>query len=92
MEKVDKADFIQRVKNIFIRRQQAYQITFDPKSLMAELVLKDLSRFCRAHTSTFHPDARAHAVLEGRREVWLRIQEHLKLSSEEVWQLHGKEM
>lgn len=92
MESKVRTDLIERVKNIFKRRQQAYQITFDKKNVMAQLVLKDLARFCRAHETTFHPDPRVHAVLEGRREVWLRLEEHLNLTSEEVWQLHGKEM
>lgn len=49
----------------------------------------DLARFCRADQSTFHADARVHAVLEGRREVWLRIQEHLRLSDEELFTLYN---
>ncbi len=66
----------------------AYQKTFDLKSAYAQQVLGDLSKFCRAHDSTFHKDARAHAVLEGRREVWLRIQEHLNLNENQIYQLH----
>jgi hypothetical protein len=52
-------------------------------------VLADLAKFCRAHETCFHPDARAHAVAEGRREVFLRIQRHLNLSDEQLWQLYG---
>lgn len=51
-------------------------------------VLRDLARFCRAHRSTFHPDARVHAMLEGRREVWLRIVENLNLTEDELFELH----
>lgn len=51
-------------------------------------VLKDLAQFCRAHDSTWHADARVHAVLEGRREVWLKIERMLNLTSEELYQLH----
>lgn len=67
----------------------AYNRVFDRKSVHAEVVLKDLARFCRAHSTTFLPDARAHAVLEGRREVWLKIQEHLHLTEEEIYRLHA---
>jgi hypothetical protein len=28
-------------------------------------------------------------VLEGRREVWLRIQQHLNLTTEQLFQLYG---
>jgi len=48
-----------------------------------------LARFCRAHESTFAADPRAHAVLEGRREVWLRIQNHLNMETEQLWDLYA---
>ena len=49
-----------------------------------EVVTADLRRFCRAGVSTFHPDPRVHAVLEGRREVFLRIEQFSTLSTEEI--------
>lgn len=52
----------------------------------AEIVLKDLARFCRAHHSTAvyshvrgAMDPIASARADGRREVWLRIVENLHL-------------
>ena len=52
----------------------------------AEFVLKDLARFCRAHRSTAvfsairgAVDPIASARADGRREVYLRIVEHLHL-------------
>lgn len=66
-------------------RAQAYRTVFDGP--LGEVVLKDLSAFCRATTSTFHPDPRAAAQLDGRREVFLRIQEHLQLTDEQLWEL-----
>jgi hypothetical protein len=51
-------------------------------------VLKDLARFCRANESCYHPDPRTHALLEGRREVWLRIQQHKGLTGEELMALY----
>jgi hypothetical protein len=68
-------------------RRYAYQTTF--KGPLAQTVLKDLARFCRAHESTFHVDPRAHAMAEGRREVWLRIQNHLNLTTDELWELYS---
>ena len=68
-------------------RRYAYQTTF--KGPPAQAVLKDLARFCRAHESTFHADPRAHAMAEGRREVWLRIQSHLNLTTDELWELYS---
>lgn len=69
-------------------RSYAYNQVFDRKNRYTEDVLKDLAHFCRAHTSTFHPDPRIHAALEGRREVWLKIQEMLQLDIEEIYQIH----
>lgn len=76
-----------KAKEFIGRRRTAYVKTFD--GAFAEEVLLDLARFCRAEQSTFHADARVHAVLEGRREVWLRIQEHLKLSDDQLFALYN---
>lgn len=73
---------------MFKGRAYAYQMVFDKQNKFLETVLKDLAKFCRAHESTFELDPRKHAVLEGRREVWLRIQEHLNLSPDEFAKLH----
>ena len=54
-----------------------------------DLVLEDLAQFCRAEESCFHADPRIHAVLEGRREVYLRIQDHLRLSKSQLWEKYG---
>jgi hypothetical protein len=69
------------------RRRQNYQLAFF--SPAGNEVLMDLARFCRANETCFHEDPRLHAVLEGRREVWLRIQQHLHLSSEDLMKLYG---
>lgn len=76
------------LRQLFIRRSVAYQNVFDLKSPYTHAVLKDLAKFCRAHESTFNADPRAHAILEGRREVWLRIQEYLNLNGDELFALH----
>lgn len=68
-------------QNLEDRRGAYRQVFAGP---VAEIVLRDLAVFCRAEESTFNADARLHAMLEGRREVWLRIQEYLKLSSEQL--------
>ncbi len=85
------SDIIEKAKTFLRDRGIAYQQTFDIKSRHANAVLKDLAKFCRAAETTYHPDARVHAALEGRREVWLRIQNHLNLSPEEIWELNRKE-
>lgn len=50
-------------------------------------MLADLAKFCRAADSTYHTDNTVTYMLQGRREVWLRIQDHLNLSPEVLYQL-----
>ena len=67
----------------FLRtRQQAYRQTFAGE--YSRKVLTDLAKFCRANESTFNPDPRMEGVLQGRREVWLRISKHLNLTDEQL--------
>lgn len=69
-------------------RRRAYRETFDGP--LAHVVLADIARFCRAHESTAHENERVSAQLDGRREVWLRIQHHLQLTDEQMWELYGR--
>lgn len=64
-------------------RKRAY-LTLFAHPVSGKTVLKDLAQFCRAEESCFHPDARLHAVAEGRREVFLRIQHHLNETAEQL--------
>jgi len=68
-------------------RRREYIRAFDTPA--GKMVLEDLAPFCRADASTFHIDARVSANLDGRREVYLRIQEHINLSSDELWAKYG---
>ena len=66
-------------------RKGAYLAVF--QGPRANEVLKDLARFCRAHESTADSDPYVAARLEGRREVFLRIQQHTQLTNDQLWQL-----
>lgn len=81
-------DTVQAIKALFAKRSLAYKRVFKLDDVDSLIVLKDLAKFCRAHQSTYHKDARIHAELEGRKEVWLRLQNYLNLSSEELYRLH----
>lgn len=81
------AEWLDKIRIALSERQHAYRMTF--KGPLADVVLKDLARFCRAHESTFQADPRAHALAEGRREVWLRIQNNVKLTPEQLWELYS---
>ena len=63
-------------------RKRAYQLAFG--SPAGQEVLADLAKFCRANETCFNADPRMHAVAEGRREVWLRIRDHLELTPEQL--------
>lgn len=90
----------------FVRmRKRAYQLTFGNNRFVTSIkrayvvcfgnyagqeVMMDLVKFCRAVEPTWSDDARHHARLEGRREVFLRITEHLHLTSEQLRALYDR--
>ena len=59
------------------------------KSPAARPMLEDLARFCRANETCWDPDPSKKDVLIGRNEMWIRIQQHLNLTPEELWALYG---
>jgi hypothetical protein len=72
----------ERIVSFLTSKHQDYVKTFSGP--VPERVLADLAKFCRAAETTFHPDPRVHAVLEGRREVWLRIQKYMRLTAADI--------
>lgn len=77
-----------KIEDELRHRQVAYSNVFHKDSVFAMEVLKDLRKFCHADRSSFHPDPRLHAVIEGRREVWLRIQHQLEKTLEEILEIY----
>lgn len=68
---------------IFTDRKRAYQLVFGTEA--GKAVLLDLGPFCRAKETCVVPGDRDRtAVLEGRREVFLFINDFLELSVEEL--------
>jgi ribosomal protein S24E len=86
----EQISLLERAKNFLLHRSRAYRLVFHDSNPYTDEVLRDLAKFCRADRSTFHSDARAHAVMEGRREVWLRIQHHLHLTPDELTKLYAR--
>ena len=76
-------NLLEKAQDFLRTRGQAYRRTF--KGIYGERVLADLAKFCRANESTFDKDPRVEGILQGRREVWLRIAQHLKLTEDELW-------
>ena len=88
----------------YLNLREAYRAVFqrgqwrndngDPTA-SAQRVLRELREFCRADSSCvqFAKDGRVDthltAVIEGRREVWLKITQTLNLSDEDLQKLKG---
>jgi hypothetical protein len=66
------------------QRSAAYRTLFNPNTPWGKAVLADLANFCRASASTWDDNPSKRDVLIGRREVWLRIQDHLRLTPEQL--------
>jgi hypothetical protein len=72
-----------KIQEALADRQRAYMLAF--KEAAGAAVLADLSVFCRANETCVVPGNRDLTyVLEGRREVYLRIRAHLDLHIEEL--------
>lgn len=68
---------------IFADCKRAYQLAFNTPA--GQAVLADLAPFCRVKETCVVPGDRDRTyVLEGRREVVLRIHDYLELSAEQL--------
>lgn len=78
-----------KIKEALFDQARAWRLCLHPsRGVAAQAVMRDLARFCRAHESTAHPDPHVAARLDGRREVFLYVQERLRLDDETLWQLY----
>lgn len=69
------------------RKKAAYQVAFTGNG--GSEVLADLADFCHFFKTTAAPeDDRLAAMREGRRQVFLRIYHHLKLTPEQLSALY----
>lgn len=84
-------ELYEAAKTLLRSRKRAYEEVFNKESVDVQIVLKDLAKFCRATEPTFHMDARAHALAEGRREVWLHINKYVNVPLDDLWELTRKD-
>lgn len=74
------------------RRRINYRLAANQPAFQELLI--DLAQFCRANETCVVTDKNgriddaATKVLEGRREVWLRIQQHLNLTAQQLYSLY----
>lgn len=63
----------------------AYRERLDPHGVHSRLVLADLAQICHATQSTIVPgDPQGTAFNEGKRAVWLHVQDVLRLSPDDI--------
>lgn len=79
-----------KAKGFLNFRKQSYEMVFKQDNRFVKEVMKDLAKFCRLNDSCFNPDPRIHAILEGRREVILRIMKHINLDHDQLWREYGR--
>lgn len=71
-------------------RARSYRAVFQPEGVIdrdREIVLADLRDFCCANRTTFSTDPHEASRLQGRREAWLRIVQHLTLDEAAIIKL-----
>ena len=74
------------------RRKQNYQLACNQPATQEMLI--DLAAFCRANEPCIEIDNQGRVdrdrslMLEGRREVWLRIMQHCNLTSQQLYSLY----
>lgn len=73
-------------------RQRNFRNTFQMNQPANIEVIEHLKKFCRAEESCVVPgDRDMSLVLEGRREVWLMIDEFLNKTPEQIFAHHARE-
>ena len=83
-------DFIRRRKSNY---KQAKSADFAISAPATQNMLIDLADFCRAAETCVALDTNGKVdvermlILEGRREVWLRLQNHFNLTTEQLYRL-----
>lgn len=77
-------NLIDKLRMVIGRKASYYRAVFNHETVAGSSVLADLAMFCRAHEPTFHPDPRVEGILQGRREVWLHIQNYSGLSTDDL--------
>ena len=66
-------------------RKRAFQLAF--KSPAGEAVMRELAKYCRVYSTTAHETPNLTFVFEGRRQVYLRIQQYLESSVESLHEM-----
>jgi len=82
-------DAVQRTIDFLGWRKRAFQLRFPKAERREDVVLRDLARFCHINEECPYSDPYKIGEWLGRRAVFLRIQRHLCLSPEELFELYS---
>jgi len=88
-EQARAAERVERAKEFLLSRKRAYQRVFNAETTEGFTVMQDLAWAAHAHRSTFDPDPIKAAYLQGKRDLWLRIQHHLSLDETQLLALYS---
>lgn len=72
-----------------VRLKRSYREVFS--SPAGKRVLRDLAKACHAATTTFDENPNEQSRKEGKRQIFLRIQNMINVPDEEVWSLNNGE-
>lgn len=72
-----------------VRVKKSYRSVFQTPE--GRRVLRDLAKVCHAASTTFDADPREQARKEGKRQIWLRIQNMIMIPDDEVYKLEKEE-
>ena len=72
-----------RVAQALFAHGRAYRYVL--RGALADVVLRDLNKFCFATRTTDSERVANRLVKEGRRQVWLRLQYFLRVKESQVW-------
>ena len=88
----ERQEETQRNQAYLRARREAYVRLFSDRGMDgdAAFVLADLKRFCRGGRTPWDADQRVHALLTGRFEVYSRIEQHLTMQFDELWEMFNE--
>lgn len=70
-----------KIEDILVLKRTYRQVFSTPEG---KRVLRDLATLCHAATTTFDTDPREEARREGKRQVWLRLQNMLHVQDADL--------
>jgi hypothetical protein len=81
---------LEQLRNLLLRRRGQYQATFGDDT--GKFVLGDLFHICHAGSTTYRGDPNDALVAEGKRQVWIHIQNMLHATDDEMYKLARQRM